>query len=57
METEGLFDSPIVIAVLLLIGLIILLKVLGLAVRVIVLLAVLAAAGFAFYLAASGAPA
>jgi hypothetical protein len=55
MEAETLLESPIVIGALVLIGLVVVLKLLGLATKIVAFLVVLGALGFAYYLYATGA--
>lgn len=54
METTNLLESPLVIGVLVLVGLLIVLKLLGLAMKAITVIMLLAAAGFVFYIYSSG---
>lgn len=54
METAGPMLLPAVLVVLAMVGLVIVLKVLGLAVKVIVAVALFAVVGFGYYLYASG---
>lgn len=55
MDATNLLESPLVIGVLVLVGLLIVLKLLGLAMKAITVIMLLAAAGFVFYLVSSGA--